>query len=283
MSFRLPNFLNSAHLNALRFEMGAPLSASFKVQSRYIPIELPVVERLRADGIDVGFEDIKVLDDGTLGYRGYRVLLYIRDVNNVGDRQTLPKYHISYCHALDRMRRQRRFERYVVANRDDGMFLVNLMHESERSRVLPLNVCQYCLAQLAWNGFGSELSRQERMEYVRAFSLTEFFTRYPRDLISVAAKYTSDTAPLNEYTEDWPDVSERTKREVGYRCSSCSLQLKLRFSRFLHVHHKNGLKYDNSPTNLEVLCIGCHAEEPLHAHMKAMPEYLEFIELYPSK
>jgi hypothetical protein len=25
------------------------------------------------------------------------------------------------------------------------------------------------------------------------------------------------------------------------------------------------------------LCLGCHASEPLHAHMKRLPDYLEFV------
>jgi hypothetical protein len=25
------------------------------------------------------------------------------------------------------------------------------------------------------------------------------------------------------------------------------------------------------------LCLGCHAKEPLHAHMKRLPEYRDFV------
>jgi len=37
------------------------------------------------------------------------------------------------------------------------------------------------------------------------------------------------------------------------------------------------LKYDNNDENLEVLCIGCHAEQVQHAHLKRTPDYQEFI------
>jgi hypothetical protein len=42
------------------------------------------------------------------------------------------------------------------------------------------------------------------------------------------------------------------------------------------VHHINGLKSDDSPENLRVLCIGCHAEQPSHGHMRSMPDYRSY-------
>ena len=33
---------------------------------------------------------------------------------------------------------------------------------------------------------------------------------------------------------------------------------------FLHVHHKDGIKGNNKPSNLEVLCMLCHREKPFH-------------------
>jgi hypothetical protein len=45
----------------------------------------------------------------------------------------------------------------------------------------------------------------------------------------------------------------------------------------LHAHHKNGEKSDNKKENIEILCIGCHAEEYAHSHMKSLPEYKNFI------
>jgi 5-methylcytosine-specific restriction endonuclease McrA len=92
--------------------------------------------------------------------------------------------------------------------------------------------------------------------------------------------HSSDTAPLNVYSQDWNEISERTKRQRGYRCAKCNTVLGQSDSKFLHVHHRNGQKHDNRESNLEVLCIGCHAEEPMHGHMRALREYQEYIEQY---
>lgn len=277
---KLPNFLFDGQLNSLRSEMGAPLCQSFEAQRAYVPIDLPIAEVLRAHGLDVNFEDIKRLKDGTLGYKGHRVLLYIRDVASYDSRATLPKFHIAYCSTLERMRQEQRFQRYVVANRDDGKFSINDMsvtNEAQRPRVVALDVCQFCLGMLDWNGFSQVSDRAGRVRFVRGFSLQDFFSKYPRDLVSVRPDHTADTAPLNEYTQDWPEISERVKRTRGYLCARCSTVLSLRLGKYLHVHHRNGLKYDNSDRNLEVLCIGCHAEEPMHGHMKSLPEYRQYL------
>jgi len=280
---KLVDFLLNGHMNGLRAEMGAPLSRSYRTHQPYKIIELPVVERLRDGGVDVDLDEVKRLPDGTMEYRGYRVLLYIRDIANYGGHESLPKYHLSYCATLERMQRDRRFARYVVANRDDGTFLVNLMSSQDnRARLLPLSVCQFCLGNLNWKGFTSLVSREDRLDAVGAFSLPEFFATYPKDLVAVLPPHTSDTSPLNDYTLDWGDVSERTKRVRNYTCEGCDRRLTLRAARYLHVHHRNGLKHDNSDDNLEVLCIACHANEPHHGHMKSHRDYAEFLQLWPA-
>jgi hypothetical protein len=281
---KLPDFLLSARLNALRDEMGAPLTKSFRPQKVLRDIELPEVERrLRNEGIEVDLDTIQRLGDGTLAYKGHRVLLYIRDVASYGSRTALPKFHVAYCAALERMRRDNRFERYVVANNDSGKFTLNLMDYplNQRARVEELNVCQFCLGTIGWKGFVGDWPRTRRQEAVAGFRLPEFFEKYPRDLLSTTPRHSSETAPLNDYTPDWPDISNRTKRLRNYCCEKCSIRLPSLESRYLHVHHRNGIKSNNSDRNLEVLCIRCHAEEPMHQHMKSLPDFLEFVEKYP--
>ena len=39
------------------------------------------------------------------------------------------------------------------------------------------------------------------------------------------------------------------------------------YKKLLDTHHKNGIKSDNRPSNLEALCKTCHRKEPLHSHM----------------
>jgi 5-methylcytosine-specific restriction endonuclease McrA len=262
--------------------MGAPLAQKFGPQLTVKSIELPIAERLQQGGIDVNFDEIRVLGDRTLEYKGHRVLLYIRDVADFSSRekQDMPKFHFIFCSTLKSMSQSSRFGRYVVANRTDGEFQVNLIGQQDEPQFVRLNVCQNCLSEIRWKGFHSAQPRETKRLAVADFSLPEFFDKYPRDLVAVKPNHTSETAPLNVYPANWAEISDRARRNAFYKCGSCSVQIKRPDSKFLHVHHKNGQKNDCHPDNLEVLCIECHADEPMHGHMKALPEYREFLEQY---
>lgn len=277
---KLPDFLNWPEFNSMRTRMGAPLAERFGPQVKIAAIELPVIERLQKSGIDVDINEIRVLDDGTLAYKGHRVLLYIRDVSNYSDNQQMPKFHLTFCSTLESMRRSKRFARYVVANRDDGQFQVNLVGQETKSSYVRLNVCKNCLTHINWKEYRRQQTRAAQDTIVKEFSLSEFFTQHPRDLVSVKPSHTSDTAPLNDYPSNWDDISQAARRAAQFRCGSCAISLDGSDAKYLHVHHKNGQKNDCSPGNLEVLCIRCHASEPRHGHMKSLPEYHQFLERF---
>lgn len=276
MSIKLPDFLAWPSLNRLRDRMGAPLVERFGAQQAGASDRVSLRERLEQTGLDVTSDQIEVLADGTLAYQGYRVLVYIRDVNNAA---YLPRYHLAHCQTLETMYRNRRAERYVVANSDSGLFHVNIKDEG-RAGPMRLDVCQNCLDHIGWQGFSSQLPRADRLARVGQFALKDFFTQYPRDLHARTPRHSAETAPRNEYAPDWADISKRTRDQRGYRCQKCGITLANADSHLMHVHHRNGLKYDNAPGNLEVLCIGCHADEPMHGHLKDQDAYRAFTARY---
>jgi hypothetical protein len=278
---KLLDFLVWSTFNDLRLKMGAPLVEQFGVRHKVSELVLPDIERLQTEGIDVTADEIRMLDDGTLAYRDHRVLVYIRDIQNIVGRD-MPKYHFAHCRTLKSMYKKKQGERYVVANSETGLFHVNIIDGYPRAEKVALNVCQNCLEHIRWNRFDMQMPQPVRLAIVEQFRLTEFFKRYPRDLMSLLPKHSSDTAPINMYTDDWAEVSNRTRSARGFMCEKCNLVLPIADARYLHVHHRNGQKHDNRDDNLEVLCVGCHAEEPLHEHMKRLPEYQRFMERYRS-
>jgi len=280
---KLINFFEDTGLNGLRFEMGARLVERFAERVKVRLLDEEAIRRLGVEGIDVDdFSDIKVEHDGTLSYKGKRIVVYIRDVKQYKDGQSLPKYHFSYCQTLEYMRQKNRWHRYVVANRDDGVFVVNFVGDRTVPKPLDLAVCQNCLSQIQWDGFDHSMDRQVKQEIVRSFLLTNFFDKFPKDLLSVIPTYTTDTAPLNDYSDDWGMISEKLKKDRGYTCEQCGRELQGSNKRFLHAHHKDGQKNNNAEANLEILCIQCHAEAPLHGHMKELHSYKEFVDRYVS-
>ena len=276
---KLLNFLDDPVFNSFRAAMGAPLSG-YKVKidlpvptfkPRFTP---PIVLPLPTEGLEVVGNEISFSNDGTIIYKNRRVLVHIRDATH-----HTPRFHLTNCVTLVEMKSQGRFEKYVVSEKEDGYFHVRMDGGPLVKRQLP--VCQNCLERLSWRGFSSSMNRTIRHGIVGTFSISEFFSKYPNSLHPVTPSHTADSAPKNDYPENWALIASELKRQLGYYCQSCQKVLGESNKRFLHVHHINGLKNDCRVENLQCLCISCHADQPMHATLRALPEYREYKALYP--
>ncbi len=250
--------------------MGAE-NVIFELTNEYVPIE-PIDAQL-GEGLEVNFEDIE-FDTGLASYQGRQVLLYIKDhsYNNkiygvLEDGAKGNKFHIADCEMLERMRQKGRFERYVVTNKLDGLFSVsgtdnrtNELIEGETK----LNVCQYCLEAINYLKFGALSRGAPRREFVQKFQLGDFFDTYSSFFKFMPTGIANRQA--SNYTKDWEEVSRKVREKHNYQCQQCGLDLR-QHKRLLHVHHKNGVKSDNSSKNITPLCCDCHRKQPDHQHM----------------
>lgn len=151
---KLPDFIIDQALNRLRDAMKAELRG-------YAPAPLgPIltpeeVEQLQTEGIEIPIEDVNVLNDGTFFYKNRRVIVHIRDVDDYGDQNALPKFHLAMCVTLEKMMEHGRYQkRYVVSTRDDGSFKIHrIRHGVVRKSYEHLDVCQNCLEQLRYENF----------------------------------------------------------------------------------------------------------------------------------
>ena len=135
---KLPDFKNDEALNRLLQEMGASL----------IPW-VPEIDQLVEAGIDVSPDDITTASNGTLEYKGRTVAVYIRDQQvSSDDPESLCKFHVADCLTLKAMRSAGRYERYVVATRTDGKFIVNFLNRGGYRGERRLYVCKHCLTRL---------------------------------------------------------------------------------------------------------------------------------------
>ena len=276
---KLPDFLLYEPLNILKERMGIP-------RDEYGSISVVVaaggltVEQLRAlvtVGIDVGWEDLTHISNGTFAYKGNRVLLYIRDITQYGNQMPQPKYHLMTCATIKKMHRNGRAQRYVVSTRTDGIFRVNVTSAvGPRGEELGLKVCKNCLAELNFDDY-SRLYGTSRQAYVDSFVPDRFFAKYPVSPHTRLPLHDSDGAPLNDYTPDFGEISQKARQDAGWRCTACQADLSAPgLRRFLHAHHRDGNRWDNSSHNLRVLCIACHADEPSHAHLRGSPDYRKY-------
>ena len=104
-------------------------------------------------------------------------------------------------------------------------------------------------------------------------------------------KNRQSSSPLPIYNEPPPELFHKNaywvalsawyRKEQGWVCEGCGIDLKMR-TQFLHVHHVCGRGY-NAPEYLIALCVECHAEQPEHEFMKDRQEYRDFVKWWKSR
>src|SRR6516165_1768796 len=191
------------------------------------------------------------------------------------------KFHVANCSTLDQMRQQGRFARYVISTRIDGKFKMNFIDRSgTQSSICELKICILCLTHLRYKGYKQGTRRRDK-EIYNGFTLQEYFAPYPKNQITTLPLHTDDTAPVNEYGHGFRERSHRYRAENGWRCQRCGIDLSHPPHRkYLHTHHLNAQKDDDRRENHRALCIRCHAEEPMHKHLKNSPDHGEFMKIY---
>ncbi len=200
-----------------------------------------------------------------LEYHGRKVAAYIRDQrqgihmeHNLSDY----RYHLTNCTTLQWMRDQGRETRYFVTRRTDGRFLVNDLSGHRRvSRELKLELCFYCRTLL----------RKKKL-YFNPFNLKTYFERHNSDVPETITKE-EIVEEVQTYTPDQKQISESYRERAEYTCQRCGVQCGRERKGLLHLHHVDGDPSNNSHGNLRVLCIACHALEPLHSHLGAPEQF----------
>ena len=272
--------LDFMELIRLRSNMGAE-------QSSWKPGTTPLDprEEIRIqlqDGIEITLEDVDAGPGGLLTYKGEQVILYIKDTRS--DQYTLEhepeksrRFHVAECGTLETMRDKGRFERYVVTNRMDGLFLVDWLDKDTGARgetEAALKVCKNCLKAINWRGYEHSQDRlklergtnQTKSEIWRDFEISQFLLEFSTFFTSKPSRKDITAAP-NAYVPDWAGISERTRRSKNWTCEACGVNLRAA-PHLLRCHHECGVVSDNSQSNLQVLCAVDHANQPDHGHMK---------------
>ena len=243
------------------------------------PIESKIIE----DGsvVLIGDELIKHLDasTGLLAIGNTQITLHIYDP--FSDKEVLseqpatqPKFHLTECKTIENMRDKGRFDRYVSSNRRDGLFQVRPYEFDKKIRGAEMEAnltpCKNCLMSLNYNGYAQQDIYSMKEKIFSNFSLKNFFKDF-ESVFRCLPLYTVETFPEGNYTKDWACRSHEARRKANWTCSCCGICC-VEQTGLLHVHHKDGNRGNNRPSNLEVLCLACHKSRPFHGRMAYSPQ-----------
>ena len=205
--------------------------------------------------------------DGRFEKDGQPILVYIYHqmyiskkyrsdpVNNIEDRR---KIHFTACHTITKKQEIGKYdEQYVWIRRGDGRFPAkfNIDNHEGSEDLYEMRPCKNCLKKLGIQ--------------MEDFSFAKYLESNPKSQSPSPPINTPTTIPpVGNYTSDWAKIARAAKEKADYTCEECDICHKGRRNKnsLIEVHHINGQRGDNRPSNLRVLCRDCHDQQPEHGY-----------------
>lgn len=182
-------------------------------------------------------DGIFVIDES--GQR-HQVFLYKKDYHL--ERYKKPRYHLCRCAVINEFIQSGGFNSHYVRANTDPVPVIDLDNRRRKEMVSGLPLCQYC--QKLIGGAGSTT------EFVRLLQQANNNSTGTGDV----------EVDLFGYTRDWETVSRKYRESKNYTCERCGFHPASEYDKqYIHTHHKDGNKLNNDVSNLECLCMKCHA------------------------
>lgn len=156
-----------------------------------------------------------------------------------------PRMHLCKCPTIEDFIDKGSFEtEYRFA--ETPLVMVIDKETGEDKEVSDLPLCKNCIRLLYFTKYSSVTNSED---------------------FAALIKKTQDVLPPKDsekdifgYVKNWEQISRTYREEHEFRCEKCGVQITNPFDKkYIHVHHLNGKKADNRKSNLQCLCIRCHA------------------------
>lgn len=173
-----------------------------------------------------------------------QVFMYKRDYHLI--RYGSPRFHICQCETIQEFMSSGGFrDHYRYANTEEVKVL-NMDNFNREETVDDLELCAYCANMMS-------------SQYRKGMPL-ERFVQILKEAGETDPEEEEKEVDIFGYVKDWQQISDAKREVENYTCEVCGYHAETMFDRrFIHVHHRDGDKLNNRMSNLQCLCIHCHA------------------------
>lgn len=221
------------------------------------------------------------------------VLVYIKNQYleywNGEEGQSQYRYHLYNCKTIRSFIESGRKARYVFRDpvfrrgKGDDIFEINLtdIRSSEAVKTVKerLKVCKNCLKETNFQDYDNK-RRSEQNSFWNDFDYKLFFEIHEIQRLALINFTDYRMAQKNEYPKNFSDISKEFRERKNWTCEECNVYLGDSENRkYLHTHHVDHQKSNNSLFNLKALCIKCHSNKPHHEILKKNMDYYSFLNM----
>ena len=185
--------------------------------------------------------------------KGY---LYLKNPIIKGSDNKYPVAHIRYCTTLEEQEKIKKkyFKKDFVFGNTEEVVVCDRSDNFKEHKV-KLDICKNCTSSI--DSLRTTEDFRRRLEVLNESSMK---------------KKLESSLFFSGYTDDFSEISKAFRGYKNYLCNRCRVDLSSNI-RYLHVHHVDRNKKNNSIDNLEALCILCHTVE--HDFKKDMLKSLD--------
>lgn len=239
-------------------------SANYLIKKRSLSFEVfRNVELSTLEGIPFDPKKIEVDENGFAIYKDgeermllfyYKKYFYL----NWGGVRKLPKYHVTKCET------RVEYTGFYFANKMPVQIFDKKTHHATWEG---LDLCKNCSRQIFKSWWPSNKPWYESVLHYLEHEIKPVFQS-------------------DGYHSMWRQVSEAYRESIKFKCEDCGVDLSSSDERkWLHTHHRNGEKRNNSRKNFQGLCLLCHAL--CHKYKiergKGFEEVEDFIQLFEKR